>query len=843
MPSVGMRRSTRIFVPKSSVVKDGGDLGKVLRSGKRLLVTKQEQQQNEDVDVDEHYDATCYNTNGWKKVVIPDDVAMELLDDDVKEEEEEGIVNSVSVISVSVSVDDDEIRYKNVYDRKRRRSSRGDNFNFSSGGSLNSYFSTERLLKENMCGNFYVRKRRKTRSSTTTKVDVSEVGVDVELLRLRSTSTSNVPGVTLDVTVDFSPSSALWFTRFLASVLRYLRNPHTALPGLTAFMCCDLIVEVFSRNGVQFKPGFLLGSSLDNGTVSSGFCRVFGCHRFVPLFWLDFSAVPLSFRYLNSIVFIRSLYIPHVLVCFLTGLLSKPTGVTDKVGRPSCIPVVVALPHCNNRDFVNICVKKRKPKAVVAPSVLGVRRVLTRSAASRNIPMRRSSHCSKRVRSSSSLGSQGRLQRFNSNSQIAINHSVVDNNGSECLDIVEFEHGGCSSLDAPGADEIQTDLVSNVLCPNDKEVACAKVELGHESGSLCCSANVLVIESDRCYREEGAAVMLECSTSNVWLVVVKTQGLTKYIYQAHEVMKPTSTNRFTHAMIWTAENGWKLEFCNRNDWITFKEIHKECLSRNDALSAKTIPVPGVREVLNYDDDERVPFTRPDAYVTVHNNEVARALVKKTANYDHDPDDEEWLEKLNGGLCNGHDGVVEHLSAERFEEIIDMFEKAAYRSPGDVSDGTKMTSLCIDFGRGDVILAVYQYWLKKRKQKRASLLRVFEFHPPRKAQLAQENVLRKKRSFKKQASKNGRAKQRYNCEAMPVEQEELAVKRVQEALIKAKESLVSAVLKRKRAQTLMENADLSTYFAAMALRIAETIQQAESSDATTVYSLPGKLSAE
>ena len=67
-------------------------------------------------------------------------------------------------------------------------------------------------------------------------------------------------------------------------------------------------------------------------------------------------------------------------------------------------------------------------------------------------------------------------------------------------------------------------------------------------------------------------------------------------------------------------------------------------------------------------------------------------------------------------------------------------------------------------------------------------------------------------------------------------EKNSVLKVQEANASANRSVKFAILKRRRAQFLMENADLATYRALIALRIAEAARVAESSDATTSYFL-------
>lgn len=68
------------------------------------------------------------------------------------------------------------------------------------------------------------------------------------------------------------------------------------------------------------------------------------------------------------------------------------------------------------------------------------------------------------------------------------------------------------------------------------------------------------------------------------------------------------------------------------------------------------------------------------------------------------------------------------------------------------------------------------------------------------------------------------------------EEQNAMRRVEEAKASAKRSLEEAVLKRQRAQLLMQNADLATYKATMALRIAEAAQVTESADAAADHFL-------
>lgn len=81
---------------------------------------------------------------------------------------------------------------------------------------------------------------------------------------------------------------------------------------------------------------------------------------------------------------------------------------------------------------------------------------------------------------------------------------------------------------------------------------------------------------------------------------------------------------------------------------------------------------------------------------------------------------------------------------------------------------------------------------------------------------------------------------YSCTAMAAEQDALqeqnAALKVEEAKAAADRSVDLAIRKRQRAQVLMQNADLATYKAAMAFRIAEAAQVLGSPDAAAVYVL-------
>ncbi|KAM2263996.1 uncharacterized protein LOC126628657 isoform X1 [Malus sylvestris] len=363
--------------------------------------------------------------------------------------------------------------------------------------------------------------------------------------------------------------------------------------------------------------------------------------------------------------------------------------------------------------------------------------------------------------------------------------------------------------------------------------------------STCCSANILITEAGKCYREDGATVMLETSSSGEWLLVIKKDGLTRYTHKAEKVMRPCSKNRLTNVKTWSADNigdnGWKLEFPNRSDWYIFKDLYKECSDRSvPSPAVKFIPVPGVHEVPGYADGHHTPFHRPDSYISMNVDELSRAVGKRDANYDMDSDDEKWLKKFNSDFV-AEDELDDHVSEDNFELIVDAIEKAFYYRPYDFSDDNPAANLCPEMGRREVIEAVYGYWMNKRKQKRvSSLLRVFQAYQSKRSLLDPKPIMRKRRSFKRQPSQVGRGKQPSFLQAMAAEQdamqEQNAVYKVEEAKAAAQRSVEFAIRKRQRAQLLMQNADLSTYKATMAFRIAEAALVLGSPDAAADYVL-------
>ncbi|TYH87992.1 hypothetical protein ES332_D01G156400v1 [Gossypium tomentosum] len=684
MPSVGMRRTTRVF----RMVKSSEAL--VLRSGRRLWPDSVEVEPKSGVN------KAISEVNGNPKILVNEEIPKK----QSRKKKAEAVNDDAT----------DDRRFGVVYSRKRKRN-----------GVPNCQLSLNSEQKK--CGKKFHRRRV-----------IKKTNNDVKESRMFAFVVGN-------------GGYHGWFSNLLWLVLGYLKRANVRFSGLAAFLMSQPLSSVYASNGVHLLRGLPANRS--------GICKFYGDRGFIPLFYVDFSAVPYSFMYMHYGMLLCSRRMQLVLVntdeIFSACEEDKPclTSVVDFSKRLSGSNVV----KVDNFGSKGVSDRASKLKEIG-------RNGHYKHGLSRIIQRRRSSMRRRRARSPWLLGIH------------------------------------------KGADSLQ------------------------------CSANILVTEPDRCYREEGAIVALELSASREWLLVVEKDGSTKYTYKVDRAIRPSSCNRFTHAIIWTGDDNWKLEFVNRQDWVIFKDLYKECSERNAPSStAKMIPVPGVCEVSGYEDRAFVPFQRPDFYITLDGDEVSRALAKRTANYDMDSEDEEWLKNFNNAFFSGN-GNCEHLSEDCFELMVDAFEKEAYfRTPDDHSDDKGATNLCLDLASGEVVEAVHAYWLRKRKR-RSALLRVFQGHKVKKSPVVPKPVLRKRRLGKRQAS-SGRGKQPSLLQAMAAEHhplgEENAMVKVEEARASAARSVELAILKRQQAQLLMQNADMATYKAVMAPRIAEAARFIKSSD--------------
>ncbi|KAM4071942.1 hypothetical protein ACB094_11G099500 [Castanea mollissima] len=816
MPSVGMRRTTRVF-NVVNVVKDGG---RVLRSGRRLWPESSDSSKvrrggGGGDGGDEWFKIIKSSpnnsaaaaalpfkqTSSWshggdvKRVVAAPNVATDAAEAAAGAAADCAIEKpkkrSRKAVKVEESVDK---MFGVVYSRKRRRNSDNDK----------------------MYGIRFARRQRRKAD------DGSEEWV--------------IPRPKLSVTVvgsgrDDNDDDDGFLARFLCTVLKYMRRTRLTLSQLLKFLCTEPITGVYASRGIRF--------SRDPPTSSvSGICKFFGTLEHIPMFSVDFSAVPRCFMYVYYGMFLRFECRNYVIVNKLINMDTDSDTMTDSEedeseeqhhliitsDRDVSEGVPPARDSLENKNIVHE-VHNTQSRSILHPSVrasklAGPTAQYRNGLNSRGIRKRRSSTRRRRI-------ARNPLMVGMHKSAGALASDVINSrrNGSPFSSVVT--NGKCRSS------------VRIASARQDKEVSSTTMGSTREIESSSCSANILVIESDRGYREAGVNVMLEVSSSREWVFVVKKDGLTRYTQKAEKIMKPSSScNRFTNAVIWNLDNGWKLEFPIRQDWCIFKDLYKECSDRNGmAPTVRNIPVPGVLEVLDYGNRNDIPFCRPNSYISTEYDEVSRALARRTANYDMDSEDEIWLEKFNNESFTQNE-LHQHVSENNFELMVDAFEKANYCSPEDFPDEKAAANLCLDLARSEVVVAVYNYWMRKRKQKRSALVRCFQGHQPKRAPVIPKPILRKRRSLKRQPSQVGRGKQPYILQAMAAEQDALeeknAMLKVDEANASANRSVEFAILKRKRAQFLMENADLATYRAMMAIRIAEAARVAESPDAASRF---------
>ncbi|RRT71755.1 hypothetical protein B296_00002197 [Ensete ventricosum] len=260
----------------------------------------------------------------------------------------------------------------------------------------------------------------------------------------------------------------------------------------------------------------------------------------------------------------------------------------------------------------------------------------------------------------------------------------------------------------------------------NRELKSALAEVKKNIDTARCNANVLVVDADRCWREEGFEVLLDMLASKERRIAIKSQGEAKYLHKPLK-MRPCVVNRFAHAYIWAGEDRWKLEFLDRWDWLVFKELLQECRQRNlQEDSSRTIPVPVYREVSGYDDGSRSTFIRPYYYIRTEDDEIQRALSSKIDRYDMDSGDEKWLTDHNSRILHLGLGELKNISADDFEKILYAMEKGAYSNADRVFDKEKAFKFCQDLGKRERYWVPFMTTGKKRETKKhTALVRQFQ----------------------------------------------------------------------------------------------------------------------
>lgn len=603
--------------------------------------------------------------------------------------------------------------------------------------------------------------------------------------------------------VEITRTGVNFFAVFLNSILSYMSRVNVTLQKLSAFLMSEPICSVYHLHGIHILQDF-------TSNRSSGVCRITGSRCSVPIFALDYSALPSVFMFLHTSILVRS-----ATLRFANGVEVNDDSMTDDEEILS--HNTYELDNIGGETGVAVYCTSGKSRAVpwgAATPKSGARTYQLRSVNCRTIQKRRSSL---------------RLRRGRNLSSFVVRKAAVGHPHNA----MSFRNNGPPFFPVKSNQEIISP-VQKISTRNSEELKSSEVATMEDLDASSCSASMLVIEADKCYREQGATITLDCSASNQWVVRIKTNGAREYNFMAEKVMRPCSFNRITQATVWTADNGWKLEFSNRRDWLIFKRLYTECFDRNvQGPTVSGIPVPCVVKVSSYVDSNYVPFSRPESYIRCEDDELTRALGRGSASYDMDSEDEVWLNRFNV-----ENAFNEPISADVFELIISSFEKSLFCAQDDYLDVKAAVDLCISLGRREVLEAMHVYWIKKRKQKRSALVKVFQHYQPRRTHVLTKAILRKKRSFNRQPSKNGRGKQRTFLEGMAAERETVDeqknILKVQEADAAAYRSDDLAVRKRKRAQLLMEVADLRTYKATMALRISEALGQKSLADVAKIF---------
>ncbi|KAK6929097.1 Enhancer of polycomb-like, N-terminal [Dillenia turbinata] len=746
MPSVGMRRSTRVFVPKSAQkVTDGA---RVLRSGRRVLSSN-------NVDwirlIDNDEIPNLKKTRIHNKVAAKPEVVNVALPQPKEVADDQNRLNVGNVVDKF---------YGLVYHRKRKR------------GDVKKVEDDKKRF-----GIQFSRKQRRKRGESR----VEGSGLKDGLMQK-----DVFQGPCLGVVVESHCNVTSELACFLNSVLRYLARIRLTLSELRGF--------VFFRADFECLcfQGFI-------SCGASRFCKIFEGGRFVPMFAVDFSAVPSCFWYLHTCMLLGSMSSHYVRTLSMLVVQSNSK-------REACIEDVSCTDSvaCGDDNSWSVVVHR----TVASP------KIVTRNAQGRNGVVsrkikKRSSLRSARVKNPSSI----RIRKANG----VLYSDLIRNNG------IPFS----VTLSGRG---IRKSAGRSSLRTTAQEVKSTLAEVRQDINATACTMNILVIESDRGYRVEGATVKLEMTAFKQWFLVIKKDGVARYCHKAEKFLRPPTTNRFTLAIIWLAESGWKLEFPNRMDWLIFKELYRECDNRNmQDTGGKVIPVPWVREVTGYDKSINATFARPDAYISFNDDELTRVMAKKATIYDMDDEDEEWLNKFNSEPCAGNE-LINPVSEESFELLVGTFEKGFFCGSDDYTVEKAASGLCPEMERKEVIDAVYSYWMKKRKQRRSALIATFQLYQPHRPQVVPSATLRKKRSFKRQPSRVGRGKQRIFLQGLAAEHdafyEDKAILNIQEAKAAASKAAELAILRRRKAQNLMEKADLLAYKATMALRIAEAARVAE-----------------
>lgn len=456
--------------------------------------------------------------------------------------------------------------------------------------------------------------------------------------------------------------------------------------------------------------------SCRNAIRHAGFCVINGSHMSVPLLSFNFSALPFFFKnlYLSKILDpVRSVSIlGHMRVpwwdCRRLGMSALET-IAPKCTEKSKISLIERCEFSNEKTNNEFCYREtfNLPSIVLAvekPCFVHESKISFQNRKVNALRVRKNQQ--KRTALRSARVTTSKMARRNTVS--SIHKSILSVNNSS------FKEDSLQLNTAEPRRIFRKSTDKNLAC-STKELKSSILSLKQNIDTTCCHSNILIIGSDNCWSKENAVVMMETSDSNDWFLAIKIEGLVRYLFKPQE-FRPCTTNQSNQSIIWSAEKGWKLEFDNEIEWLKFKELLKACSYRNSQESTiRMIPVPRVQTVPNYDNFV-CTFSRPEKYICMPYDEVERALISENPCYDMDCADEEWLRQLNFSFPNAECGDLNYVSADIFEKIIFEFEKFAYRNPNSASDLDKAANHCLNFGSKDVVTAIFNYWLKRKREK-------------------------------------------------------------------------------------------------------------------------------
>ncbi|EFJ19902.1 hypothetical protein SELMODRAFT_444069 [Selaginella moellendorffii] len=238
-------------------------------------------------------------------------------------------------------------------------------------------------------------------------------------------------------------------------------------------------------------------------------------------------------------------------------------------------------------------------------------------------------------------------------------------------------------------------------------------DLGESPSSGTCTANLLIVQSDRGWRETGATIEQQAD-GDTSILVVSLNGEVLYTYKAYQPIQAGISNKHTHALMWRGGKDWMLEFTDKMQWSCFRSMHAaSCVTNARALSMKHIPIPGVREVPD-DPDLSVSFLRPwGGYIKQPSGEIDAALSTSRVLYDMDSEDEEWL-----------DAQADEITDEVFEKTIHYLERAAYIQKQEISLPVAV-ELCSSLAPAEAITLIHAHWLERRRKHGMALIRCFQ----------------------------------------------------------------------------------------------------------------------